>query len=200
MSQTDFFIHSPFSPFLMDKEENKALLLQFILSELFLSAKCSGKGIADSVFSSHPVFYPYDWSQRRGCFNKIQEHGVLLGCAFESFSEPLSLFNSALEQAISSVDAKQGASEEITKLFISLFPFIESLKYNENLLFFLLKSHKELSEMNKEETGRNFFLRLYPEGLLAMQDIIQENYQKRGMNSILSNVKIFLEELHATSF
>ncbi|HSW87269.1 MAG TPA: hypothetical protein VLG49_07225, partial [Rhabdochlamydiaceae bacterium] len=101
MRKADFFLHSPFSLSLTAKEENKVLLLQFILSDLFSAFHFNKENSFDLIFSPEPFFYPYDWSLRIGYLNKIQEHSVLLSQAFELLEEPLILFNQALEKAIS---------------------------------------------------------------------------------------------------
>ncbi|HSW86943.1 MAG TPA: hypothetical protein VLG49_05530, partial [Rhabdochlamydiaceae bacterium] len=95
-----------------------------------------------------------------------------------------------------------GISEDLSVLFSSLFPFLESHRHNENLLFFLLKNQKEISEMVPSETCKGILLKLHPEGLEAIKKLITENYQKRGFTAILNEIKFLfneLEKIHVVS-
>jgi len=196
MRKADFFLHSPFSPTLAVREENKVLLLQFILSDLFSAFHFQKENALDHVFSPESFFYPYDWSLRIGCLNKIQEHSILLAQAFECLKEPLVVFNQALEKEISR--CREGSSGDLSLLFIALFPFLESHRHNENLLFFLLKKQKEITEMLPSETCKGLLLKLYPEGLEAIKKLVAENYQKRGFTSVLNEIQFLFKELENT--
>ena len=88
MPYSDIYLYSPLSTESVKSSDGKALLLQFVLSELFHCADSDKKeDPLEFVFSTPACFFPFDWSYEVGCLNKVGEHAGLLSHAFDQMDE-----------------------------------------------------------------------------------------------------------------
>jgi hypothetical protein len=190
MMKTGFFVHSPFSPILIAQDENKVLLLQFTLSALFSAAKYDREGNREPIFSCQAGFYPYDWSFQSGCLNKIQEHAVLLKTAFPNHLTVILSFQELLEKGCHQICPENlPIQAELQALFQTLMPLMFQYVDNENLLLFLLKNNNEVIVLNP-----GFWTIFHPDGPASLQRLISENYERRGMASLLPEIELLFEE------
>lgn len=150
-------LYSPLSINTVGEGNNQALLLQFILSELFLCLSIEEKeNPHDFVFSSVPCFFPYDWSYEVGCLNKIQEHARLFPYAFLDLSEEIAVFDKILKKLFSKVISSKKNKEvlsfswflpDLSQLYFSIEPFLNTCKENEDLRLFLDKNKEEIGKL-----------------------------------------------------
>ncbi len=171
-------MHSPLSPATANTKRARALLLQFILREI-LDAQ---QGTLQYVPRSY--FYPSDWSHEVGCLNRLEEHLQLLTHAFPELSKESRALEKILDILIRSQDPKH-----LKKLYTALLPFINASKDNENLLFFLLKHQRALSELSSLKNLKS----LIPKN--AEQRLV-DAFSARGFKARAQESKDLLKTLH----
>ncbi len=198
MAYSEIYLYSPLSPHTVCEGQNRALLLQFILSEIFHAKDAHEKDDPlEFVFSSPACFFPYDWSCEVGCINKIEEHGHLLEYAFPELQEATEQFHACLEEALRYVTSQRKIGEEISTpklknaladMVRHLQPFLIAAKESENLLLFLLKNGGEFSELCGPATLPELLKRLYPDGLEKITGLLKQGYQSRGFDTLLPEI------------
>lgn len=200
-----FSVHhySPFSMRTVNEEQNRALLLQFILSELFNAKDASEKkDPIELVFSSPACFFPYDWSYEVGCLNKIHEHATLLEYAFPEFEHQTEKFCDHVDKILSFVMHHKKKNIELEngqllaffkELYVLLQPFLLACRENEGLLLFLLKNNNEIGEIAFPETLSSLLHAMFPEGLKRLASILRSKYQSRGFTALLAEIDRLLE-------
>jgi len=198
MPYSDIYLYSPLSIKTVQEGHNRALLLQFILSELFLALDANEKEDPLAfVFSSPACFFPYDWSYEVGCLNKITEHAKLLTFAFPKLKPSALAFNQITEEALTKVLSRKKMKDplsneelqaELLSIYLALEPFLIACKDNENLLLFLLKCSDEIKELAAPENISSILAKMYPEGTDAISHIIRKEYQARGFNAYLPEI------------
>ncbi|HSX12456.1 MAG TPA: hypothetical protein VLF61_03100 [Rhabdochlamydiaceae bacterium] len=201
-SRSSVYLYSPFSMRTVGEEQNKALLLQFILTEL-LNAKdaTATDDPLEFVLSSPACFFPFDWSYEVGCLNKIHEHAMLLEYAFPSFQEELSLFQNHLEKTLSYIVLHKKNKKELDnrelieyfkQLYLHLSPFIVACKDNEGLLLFLLKNREEILEIAAPQDLSDLLKNMFPEGLKSLSETLRSRYEERGFTQLLPEIEELL--------
>ncbi len=198
MSHSFVYLHSPFSMRTVSEEQNKALLLQFILTELLHAKDAHEKNDPlEFVFSSPACFFPFDWSYEVGCLNKIHEHALLLEYAFPSFSAQRATFQIHLEQTLSYVILHKKNKKEVDNgklleyfrgLYVLLHPFIIACRDNEGLLLFLLKNQEDICEMAAPDNLSHLLDQMFPEGLKKFSETLRTKYEDRGFTSLLTEI------------
>jgi hypothetical protein len=148
-------LYSPFSMRTVGEQKNRALLLQFILTELLNAKEAHAKDDPlEFVLSSPACFFPFDWSYEVGCLNKIHEHATLLEYAFPSLQKEVALFQTQLEKTLSYVVRHKKTNEELDhqellsyfkELYQRLNPFLLNCQDNPGLLLFLVKNREEIN-------------------------------------------------------
>ena len=149
------YVHSPFSPKIVNQAANPALLLQFILSELI---KAEGYLVeTEGSFSS-----PFEWRQPIGSLNKVKEHAKLLSYAFPHLEKEAKHFLESLYLPCN-------------ELIDLLYPFILAAKENVYLIYFLTKyrSHSAMSQLVSK---------IPKESTEKMQSVVATKYRKRGLS------------------
>lgn len=185
----NIFFHSPFSAATAQSEQNRALILQFILSEIFHTLKAPN---IESIFSSSRPLFPYDWANQIGHWNKIREHAILLSYAFPSLPEAARFFEEAVNKAPKEIHELR---LYLRNLYLFLEPLIEFCKDNENLIFFLLKHHKEIDELKAPHTLKSLLLKIFPNGLTSMSKQLAENFQRRGFAPLIAEAQSLIAKL-----
>lgn len=198
MAYSEMYLYSPLSPKTVHEEPYRALLLQFILSEIFHANTSLHKDDPlEFVFSSPACFFPYDWSREVGCLNKIQEHTRLLPHAFPSLQPAITQFDahlhSILKEVISCRQCAEDLSPDTLKEDLSLLchylqPFLAICRESENLLLFLLKNADELKELCGPSSVSTLLHQLYPEGLEQVAHILRKGYQSRQFDILLPEI------------
>ena len=198
MPRSAIYLYSPFSVKTVKEEKNRALLIQFILSELFHAKDAYKKdNPLEFVFSSPACFFPYDWSYEIGCLNKLHEHALLLEYAFPSLQEPLKDFHQCLDRTFAIIAEHKKNKGEISNkellsclknLYLKLHPFIFECKDSENLLLFLLKNIEEISELAYPQDLTDLLSGMYPEGIQHLGSFLRSEYQKRGFTTLLPEI------------
>ncbi len=195
MPYSEIYLYSPLSPKTVCEGQNRALLLQFILSEIFHAKDAHQKDDPlEFVFTSPACFFPYDWSCEVGCLNKIQEHAGLLEYAFPNLQEATEQFHNHLDQILATVIAHGRAGEEIStgalraalsQIYRYLQPFLIAEKESENLVLFLLKNADEINEL---DDFQSLLKRMFPEGLESITHLMRQHYQSRGYDNLLPEI------------
>ncbi|HSX04110.1 MAG TPA: hypothetical protein VLG76_05215 [Rhabdochlamydiaceae bacterium] len=198
MSPSSVYLYSPFSMRTVGEEQNKALLLQFILTELLNAKDAHEKNDPlEFVFSSPACFFPFDWSYEVGCLNKIHEHAMLLEYAFPSQQQELVKFQNHLEQTLSYIikhkkDKKEVDNSQLLgyfrQLYLQLFPFIIACRDNEGLLLFLLKNQEDICEMAGTDDLSHLLNSMFPEGLKKLSETLRNKYHDRGFTLLLTEI------------
>jgi hypothetical protein len=135
------FLHSPFSAQTVFR--HRALLLQFILSELVCTWKAHNeKAPPETIFSPGVCFYPYDWSKKAGSLNKIQEHARLLIHAFPTSADAVQQFHLALSKTTQQFP--KSLSKNLKALYEELTPFLNLCQDHEQLHLFRIHYHQDL--------------------------------------------------------
>lgn len=161
MTDSETYLYSPLSQENIQNKNHPALLLQFILSE-FIHAK-------EDFFTIPLSFFPYDWSQKVGCINKIREHARLLAFAFPDLKEQAD----SLQNFLDDISLKH-----LQKLYIYLLPFLIACRENAHLLLFLLQN-KKIDLLSK----------IFPEGLEQPFYLMKEQYCEQGYSTLLPEIK-----------
>lgn len=190
--------HSPFSMKTVGEDQNRALLLQFILTELLNAKDAHEKNDPlEFVFSSPACFFPNDWSYEIGCLNKIYEHSTLLEYAFPDFLQQITVFKTHLDRILSSImlhKKNKTAVKNSTlhtyfkELYAHLYPFLIACRDNEGLLLFLLKNQKDIGEIAFPDNLNALLNKMFPEGLKKLSETLRTNYQSRGFTTLLSEI------------
>lgn len=198
MAYSEIYLYSPLSPNTVRDGQNRALLMQFILSEIFHAKDAHQKDDPlEFVFSSPACFFPYDWSCEVGCLNKIQEHAQLLEYAFPELQEATEQFHACLDEALAKVTARRRIDEEIpheelsgylTELTRNLQPFLIACKESENLLLFLLNNADEFTQLCGPSAVDDLLRRMYPEGVEKIAHLLKQGYQSRGYDTLLPEI------------
>ncbi|MCI0381947.1 MAG: hypothetical protein L0207_02705 [Chlamydiae bacterium] len=197
-SPKTYHLYSPFSVKTVRDGQNHALLLQFILSELFHAKDAHEKDDPlEFVFSSPACFFPFDWSYEIGCLNKIHEHAILLEYAFPAMKEEADKFHAILEKTLHHIREYKKKKMEISheelltclkSIYDFLEPFLLQCKENENLLFFLLKNQDTINTISYPETLANLLKKIHPKGMNHLANLLRTRYQARGFSQLSDEV------------
>ncbi len=192
---------SLFSPQALALRHNRALLLQFVLLELFGAHRAF---FADaewiSIFSHHPRFFPYDWAVPSGFLNRMHEHGILLKKSFPDLGLSVKKFEQIVNRFFSSWEKKKKIvtatfQKAIREIYFALEPLLEACKENENLLFFLLKHRSTIDSVTNKGYLRNFLLKMHPCGLETLGEKMCDKYHQRGFISQIPELKLLIADL-----
>jgi len=204
MPYSDIYLYSPLTIKTVKEGQNRAILLQFILSELFHAMESGKKDDPLAfVFSSPACFFPVDWSYELGCLNKIADHARLLCYGFGKLTTSIHLFQEALEGALANVVSKKKRHEEmcpsellpfLQKLYTLLQPFLIACSESEPLLVFLLKHPEEIARLGAPENLGSLLSRMYPEGLEKVSPVIQREYRSRNATAIMPELDNILTQ------
>jgi hypothetical protein len=192
---------SLFSPQALAKRHNRALLLQFILAELFEAHKAFLTNRSwEFILSCHPRFFPYDWAAPSGFLNKMKEHGLLLKKSFPDHARPVKGFEQLFKKTLSSWEKKKKIPKKqfektLQMLYSSLEPLLETCKENENLIYFLLKNRQTIDELMQKGYLRNFLISVHPYGLEILGEKMCDQYHQRGFISQIPELKILMTDL-----
>lgn len=202
MPYTDIYLYSPLSIKTVAEGHNKALLLQFILSELFHAMDADKKDHPlEFVFSSPACFFPYDWSYEVGCLNKISEHAELLSFAFPQLKEAGISFQTTLGEILTKVIAQKREKQPIKSdalladlniLYTLLEPFIIDCSQSENLLLYLLKHKEEIDTLAYPERLTTVLIKMAPNGLGALSHLMSQEFTNRGFHALVPEIERLL--------
>ena len=206
MNHFGVFLHSPFGESNIMQGNNKSLLLQFILNELFQSQTAlQNKEPLLTLFE--PIsssFYPLDWSSQRGHFNKVVEHALLLKTAFPEQIEAIDLFEHALvntTNAITNHLDKPGDYFDrqltlyIKQLYLLLEPIMCECGEDENFLFFLLKHHEKIHAITHSTYLLSFIQKELKQEPTALCEWLCDKFHARGFTCLIPEVKSLLLQL-----
>lgn len=192
---------SLFSPQAISERHHRALLIQFILFELFEAYRAHQRQENwEMIFSLHPRHFPYDWSSMTGYLNKAQEHSLLLKESFADHAKLVKSFEKQFLKVLASLAKKKKVSKAqsilaMQKIYLVLEPFIETCKDNENLLHFLLKNRTTIDTMMREGHLHSFLLKIHLDNLEILGEKMCDQYHQRGFFSQIPEFKMLLTEL-----
>ncbi len=193
---------SLFSPHSLGEKHNRALLIQFLSSEIIASYHAASSGNWEALISPPPRFFPYDWGAKIGHLNKIEELAPLLKKSFPDSLRSVNKFTKTLSKTFEALSKKKGISSQdleqlIQKIYLCIEPFIEACKENENLLYFLLKNRETIESLGGKGYLHSFILKIHPCGLETLGEKMCDQYHQRGFFSQIPEFKLLLTELHA---
>lgn len=182
MPYSDIYLYSPLSIKTLQEGQNRSLLLQFILSELFHATDAGRKeDPLEFVFATPACFFPHDWSYEVGCLNKIAEHAELLPHAFPKLMDAVQSFRTVLDTILADTIARKKNQEIIPRdemletlhqLYCLLEPFLISCRESEELLLFLMKNKEEIDELAYPKAFQALLEKMFPEGLEKLHGLI----------------------------
>jgi len=180
--------------------QNEALLFQFILHECLLThqllkKKPDEKMLLRLLGDSHVRA----WNGQKGHLQKLLHYHDLLISHFSDSKNPLIInTGKALDRAFiaaqecqkllgetSALKPFQQLKREMKKVTQLLFDKIGDYRKNENILFFILRQHKQFDDLYGEPIVAKTFSSLFPGGLREAGVFIEENYSRRGFNHLL---------------
>jgi hypothetical protein len=186
---------SLFSPQAIGERHHRALLIQFILFELLSSYKAHQRQENwETIISSHPRHFPYDWSALTGYLNKALEHSLLLKESFPDHLQQVLVFEREFSENLTHISPVLFATA-LQKIYFSFEPLIEICKENENLIHFMLKNRETIDSLIGEGYLRTFLIKIYPHDLESLGDKLCDQYHQRGFFSQIAELKILLTEL-----
>ncbi len=204
-------IHSPFCDRTILEKNNRSLLLQFILTEIFESFSSYEKLLtAPSLAPKSDYNFSLSLFQNNAPLNQIQEHALLFPLAFQekkieicifthSLSNALHLVYNYQEKAFHTKKQKTEFQIKITsylrQMFFLLEPFLQECKNDEGFLFFILKHHREIVLISQPKYLMLVLHKLHPNGFFSMQEYICDHFHKRGFTYLIPKVKTLIETI-----
>jgi hypothetical protein len=204
--ESGVFLHSPFSEANIVKGNNRSLLLQFLLTQIFLSKKAQLKKASyEEIYS--PItssFYPLDWSSQRGCLNKACEHMLLLSTAFPTKLDAIALFKHSLINTTTALTNHLGGISEpfelqlslyLKQLYLTLEPLILECKDDENLWFFLLQHQEIIEKITHSSHLLSFLQKNVIQGIDDLCKLLCDKFHARGFAFLIPQVKALVQLL-----
>lgn len=175
------------SPAMIAERHNRALLLQFLLSEIFHAVHCSNT----TILSPKPRLFPYDWSLPESPLSRAYAHAQLLESSFPECQE------SAAKIVENLAGALQGNLKKNTfqTLYRAAEPLILACEEEENLLFFLIQHHKTIDALMKKGHLAQFLKKIEPLGIESLGEKLCDQYHRRGFFSQIADLKLLLTQL-----
>lgn len=206
MSDSGVFLHSPFSESNVTKGNNRSLLLQFILSEIFQSKRAheNKDPVTKIFFPISSSFYPLDWSSQRGHLNKVWEHCQLLKHAFPEHKEATHVFKHALVNTTTIIANHCDTPSEnfdmqltlyLKQLYLMLEPLMIECKDDENFLFFLLKNQEIIHALTYSSYLISFLQKHTEEEIDSLCESICDSFHSRGFACLIPEVKASISHL-----
>jgi hypothetical protein len=198
-----FSTFSPFPPAMIWEKRNRALLIQFLASELISTHKgLSRNAPLKEVLSAEKRFFPYDWAYPYGHLNKAREYAMALEHVFPELPGPAIQFQQQLNKVVASPRLKASmmtakCTKSLPGIFLALEPFMEGCKENENLIFFLLKHKEAIDECMRKEYLHSLLLKLHPSGLFELCEKLCDNYHHRGFYFLIPEIKLLMAQFIA---
>ena len=81
------------------------------------------------------------------------------------------------------------AAENLLSAGEILKGMIEGFKEDENVIFFILRHQNQLDALYPEPFVRNYFEKIYPEGLLSVSRLLIERYKARGFAHLIPSIE-----------
>lgn len=187
-----------FAPLSLAEIQNRNLLLQFALFELFECHRALQQNRWDALLTAHPRLFPYDWAMAIGHLNKLQEHVLLLESSFPGYPKEIHQLQETLAKGVEAFSlkiTKRKIAQILRELYRDLEPFIEPCREDENLLSFLLKHKRTVDSLTGKGHLHRFLLKLHPEGLETLGEKMCDQYHQRGFFSQIPEFKLLLTEL-----
>ncbi len=202
-------VHSPFSEQTILEGNNRSLLLQFILTEIFDSFSCYKTLLTEtSLASKSDSSFFLSIFQNISPLNRIQEHASLFPLAFTNKKIEISIFTHSLSNAVhllynyqekpfctkkQKTEFEAKITSYLRQMFFLLEPFLEECKSDESFLFFLLKHHTEITLLTQPKYFIHLLHKLHPEGISSMQEYICDHFHERGFTYLIPKVKSLIQ-------
>ncbi len=200
------YLHSPFCEASIS-QDNRFLLLQFILKELFLSHSLCQTPNNKSLLCFQ-TFSPLNLSTliESAPLDRIQEHVSLIPLAFPFKGVETGIFTHALSNTVtllynlgkSSILPETFSSQianYLRQMFFLLEPFVEECKNDGSFLFFLLSNHKDISLLSHSKYLSSLLKKLHPQGLPFIQEYICDHFYKKGFAYLIPEIKSLVRQL-----
>ncbi len=154
----------------------------------------------EKIFVPGNQHYPLDCASHSGHINRICEHCSLLAIAYSQEKETVALFEHALTN-VSHLTANylehpqkqpyfvQEAQAYLQQMFQIIQPLIFLAKDDENLLFFLLKCHREIAQISHPQALHHILNKMHPDGLESILTYLCDRFHVRGFALRIPEVK-----------
>ncbi|MBS0620013.1 MAG: hypothetical protein JSS61_00945 [Verrucomicrobia bacterium] len=166
------------SPAMIAERHNRALLLQFLLTELF--------DAIDRSASGERHLFPYDWAIAESPLHRAYDHAKLLQHSFPEYKENAEKI---------AVVLKNPPKNALKTLYRLIEPLILACDADENLLFFLIQHHKAIDTLMKKGHLVKFLKKIEPLGIESLGEKLCDQYHRRGFFSQIADLKLLLTEL-----
>lgn len=200
------YLHSPFSETTVNKD-NRFLLLQFILKELFLSFTLCQKGDNEPLLNLQ-TFSSLSLSSltKSAPLDRIQEHTTLIPFAFPFKEKESEILTHSLSNTITLLynlskcsTPPSTVSSQITnylrQMFFLLEPFVEECKNEGSFLFFLLSNHKDISLLSHPKYLPSLLNKFHPQGLPFLQEYLCDHFYKKGFSYLIPKIKFLVKQI-----
>lgn len=195
-------VFSPLSTHLMQKEPYRILALQFFIKDLLAAHQALlEEPPSQKIVSTPPPHFPYSWARPAGYLNKTQEHIRLLCIAFPSFSNDLREIEQLLEKLILQslhMTSKQRAlaKKKIYRIVTLATPLIRHLRFNENLVLFLLQHQEAIKTLMGTHYLHDLLGVCKQQELQTLEATLCQNYKDRGFPFLVPQLKTLMSDLH----
>ncbi|MBY0528842.1 MAG: hypothetical protein K2P51_01480 [Rhabdochlamydiaceae bacterium] len=185
---------SPFSSHTVSEDHNRSLLLQFILNELFsLYTHLSQDLALPSLVEKEARILPFDWALEQGPLNRMSEYLSMLPLAFPQRVRLVKSAQKCLNALIHSLRKKNLEKDlkiaQLKNLHQIMEQLIAECEEDENLSLFLLKHKQQIDQLMGNGYLRDLLLRLYPQGLRSLEEMVCDHYHERGFFSLIPELK-----------
>ena len=208
--QKKAYFHSPFSEKTIAEGNNRSLLLQFILSEVF-SFVSAPKQLLSSPYAAPdeaPFFLHHIYEDLS--LHKIQEHASLLPLAFKEQTDESSAFMHALSNVVHLLsnhskfpktgkddleDLQKTLVAYLKQLFFLLNPFIKECYEDGGLVLFLLRHQKEVAMLSDEDTLVKILKEVQLDKGRSLQEDLCDDFHKRGFAYLIPEIRSLMKSL-----
>lgn len=83
----------------------------------------------------------------------------------------------------------------LIKISAIILSFVPSFRGDENVIFFLLKNHRKLSEIYGPKVTVKLFGKMFPKGLPELENFLYLKYKRRGFTNLLPIISQKISEV-----
>ncbi len=189
--------HSPFSPAMIWEKPNRALLLQFLASEIFALRKgLTENHCLEALDVTSLRHFPYDWARPISPMNRLFDHSLFLKELFPEIPRAIARFERTFHKLSTSKSKDEVTTYlKLQELFQAMEPLFKRCKSDENLIFFLLKHRADIGPLLAPESLKSLLHRLFPKNFKQLEEKLCASYHQRGFISLIPELKNLLAEL-----
>jgi hypothetical protein len=187
-----------FAEFLMAQRELLSLLNLIHCAKEKISLDIASAALTKLVGSVNEQMRLFLWSNQDGILTKlknncgyfIQNSSILESSLLHTYADQAWLLtakclNGMRQHQIIEAPLLQQAVDDLFSLGDVLNRIIAHFKDDENVIFFILRHKEPLDALYKEPFVRNYFEKIYPEGLRSVSQLLTARYKARGFGHLI---------------